>query len=433
MLQFLYIVNKFDMSPELIVAIRDRLQNGQTKEEIKAAVLAMGHTDVVFEAAYTLALHDMHGAAPVREESLPRASELVVSGWNFTKSHMDLLALLLVPGIISTVLQWAEKTYTQIGWLNAATLSLSLITTIAYLVCLLAVLYSVSLEGRTSLAAAFAWVGKNFFRFLWTCILAGLVIWGGFMFFIVPGFIVLVLICFQQYAFVLENTWGMDALLRSRELVHGRFWKVAYVLGKFGLLLIIPLFLGGMLIGVGDIAWHLSSRPYANLGGNIVIEVFSVFLNIISVHAMFELYRALQARTSAPSTASVKVRYWLLVVFGLVIGIIFIIVFSLKHTANSLYKDIPAMSDATTVQNEIQGLGLTAREYLLAHNQSYIGVCDVLRPTLTSTEGVTCNDSEKAWAISAKVGEEYWCADTENSVKKVQSELGGRTTCLDLP
>lgn len=421
------------MSPELIKAIRERLQNGQSKEEIKAAVVAMGHTDVVFEAAYTLALHDMHGIAPVREESLPRASELVVSGWNFARAHMDLVALLLVPGLVSTILQWAGKTYPQIVWVHKTAPAFAVITTSAYLFCVLAVLYCVSVEGKTSLNTAFTWVGKNFLSFLWTCIVAGLVIWGGFMFFIVPGFIVLIMICFQQYAFVLENKRGMDALLRSRELVHGRFWSVAYVLGKFGLLLIIPLFLGGVVIGVADVAWHLSSHPYASLGGDVVLEVFSVLLNIISMHAMFELYRALQIRASVPSTTSVRIRYWLLVVFGLAVAMIIVIAFSLKHAANSLYKNIPAISDTSTVENEVQSAGLVAREYMLAHNQSYAGVCDTLRPTLTSTDGVTCNDSEKAWALSARVGEEYWCADTETTQKKIQTELGSRTSCLDLP
>jgi hypothetical protein len=433
MIQFHYSVNKFDMSPELIIAIKERLQSGQSKEVVKAAVLAMGHTDVVFEAAYTLALHDMHGAAPVREESLPRASELVVEGWNFARARLDLVALLLVPGIISTVLQWAGKTYTQIVWLHTTALGLSIVTTVAYLLCVLAVLYSVSREGHTTLTEAFAWVGKNVFSFVWTCILAGLVVWGGFMFFIVPGFIVIVLICFQQYAFVLEDKHGMSALLRSRELVVGRFWKVAFLLGKFGLLLMIPFFLGGMLVGVADVAWQLSSHRFANLGGSLLLEVCSVFLNIMSIHAMLHLYRILQVRASMSTPASVKVRYWLLVLFGLAMAIIIGIVLSLKYSANALYKDIPTLSDAETTQHEVEGTGLVAREYFLAHNQSYAGVCDALRPTFTTTEGVTCNDTEHAWAISVKVGEGYYCADAETFLKKVQTELGEKTSCLTLP
>ena len=421
------------MSPELIVAIRERLQSGQTKEEIKTAVLALGHADVVFEAAYTLALHDMHGVSPVREESLPRASELVVGGWNFLRTHLNLVVLLLVPAFISAILQWTEQSYTSVHWLEKVSFGLNFVTAILYLFCIMAVLYSISTDGAASQKSTLSWVGKHVYGFLWLNILSALLVWGGFVFFIVPGFIVLVMICFGQYAFVLEERRGMDALLRSRELVHGRFWQISLVLGKFWLLLCVPLFLVGLVIVSSDIVWKFSDTSYATLAGNLLLEVFMVFANIISMHAMFNIYRVLQGRVSAPATASIKVRYWFLVGFGIVMAVIIVMFLFLKNSANSLYEDIPSVSDSTTIQNEIRTTSLPAREYMLAHSQSYEGVCEVLSPTLSTTEGVTCNDNEKEWAISAKIGDEAWCADTQTTLKKTQTDLGDSTKCLQLP
>ena len=59
MVLYVYIVNMLDMSPELIHAIKERINAGQSREEIESAVLAMGHTKEVFAAAFTLAEHDI--------------------------------------------------------------------------------------------------------------------------------------------------------------------------------------------------------------------------------------------------------------------------------------------------------------------------------------------------------------------------------------
>ncbi|MBI5731836.1 MAG: hypothetical protein HY982_00550 [Candidatus Magasanikbacteria bacterium] len=64
--------------------------------------------------------------------------------------------------------------------------------------------------------------------FLWINILASLLVFVGFLLFLVPGFIFIFWYFFAPYAFVLDNKRGYAALQKSKELVQGRFWAVVW-------------------------------------------------------------------------------------------------------------------------------------------------------------------------------------------------------------
>ena len=59
------------------------------------------------------------------------------------------------------------------------------------------------------------------FSLWWIAILASLWTIGGFLLFIIPGFIVAIRLIFGNYVLVLESRYGLDALRRSRDLVRG--------------------------------------------------------------------------------------------------------------------------------------------------------------------------------------------------------------------
>ncbi|HTY55522.1 MAG TPA: hypothetical protein VMB26_10000 [Candidatus Binataceae bacterium] len=63
--------------------------------------------------------------------------------------------------------------------------------------------------------------------FLWVAALQLLATVVGFVLLIVPGFLAFIWLYFAQYALVLDNQRGWAALLHSRELMRGRFFKVA--------------------------------------------------------------------------------------------------------------------------------------------------------------------------------------------------------------
>ncbi len=63
--------------------------------------------------------------------------------------------------------------------------------------------------------------------FFWVAALQLLATVVGFVLLIIPGFLAFIWLYFAQYALVFDNRRGWSALLHSRELIRGRFFKVA--------------------------------------------------------------------------------------------------------------------------------------------------------------------------------------------------------------
>jgi len=63
--------------------------------------------------------------------------------------------------------------------------------------------------------------------FFWVAALQLLATVVGFVLLVIPGFLAFIWLYFAQYALVFDNQRGWSALLHSRELMRGRFFKVA--------------------------------------------------------------------------------------------------------------------------------------------------------------------------------------------------------------
>ena len=77
----------------------------------------------------------------------------------------------------------------------------------------------------------------------WILFLSGLVNIGGFILLIIPGIIFSVWFSFSQYAFVVDDTRGVAALKRSKELVRGYWWPV---FGRTILIMIITFLISSI-------------------------------------------------------------------------------------------------------------------------------------------------------------------------------------------
>lgn len=64
--------------------------------------------------------------------------------------------------------------------------------------------------------------------FAWVTLLSGLAMAGGFIFFAIPGMIFSIWLAFASYVFLFEKEKGMNALLKSREYVRGRWWEILW-------------------------------------------------------------------------------------------------------------------------------------------------------------------------------------------------------------
>lgn len=66
--------------------------------------------------------------------------------------------------------------------------------------------------------------------FAWASVLQGLVTLGGFLLFIIPGFVFMVWFAYAQQAVVADGKRGLEALAASRDLSRGRFFTVTWYL-----------------------------------------------------------------------------------------------------------------------------------------------------------------------------------------------------------
>jgi hypothetical protein len=114
--------------------------------------------------------------------------------------------------------------------------------------------------------------------YAWTLILGFFIFWGGFVLFIVPGILLGVWFYFAQYVFVNEKEKGLNALLRSKDLVSGYTWQVFVrllvpMLIWMTILILVMLLLE--MIGIG--------RDYFTLEPEIIKQHFFIGDAIISI------------------------------------------------------------------------------------------------------------------------------------------------------
>ncbi len=424
------------MSPELIAAIKERIAAGQSREEIEIEVIAMGHSKEVFTAAYTLALHDNSVGAQV-EGTLPSVTKLFSDGWSAALTRLDLTLFLAIPLLISTGASFWFN-YDSTGP-DLPPLSLSFIFAAvgaAYLVVLMYALFSITRqkEEESTPQRALAWVIKHFLPLVLIYVLSGLAIVGGFIFFFIPGLVVLVMVTFAQFVYVAEGKRGMAALLGSRALVSGRFFTVAGKILGFALLSLLPAVFLGIVTGMATLA--LGEGKYVLLVSEFFMQVFSAFLTVVNLFAMFVLYQALATRSPEGEVSSfTKIRYWSLVALALsFITILILMSLLYKDTFTWIEKTESAIelpSSGTTIPAEFSGVQAAAEEFHTNNSSSYTGVCAILSPLAESAGAVVCNESEQAWAlmVTDDAGESF-CTDTTTPGKKISVEIGENTECF---
>ena len=118
---------------------------------------------------------------------------------------------------------------------------------------------------------------------LGTGLLAGLIIMGGLILLIVPGIIFSIWFSFVQYLVIEENISGTKALRRSRELVKGRFWQVAWYTAFIAIL--------GMGVGfVSDLA-SATKIQVISITVAILVSIVSFVINLATPIYAYLVYR----------------------------------------------------------------------------------------------------------------------------------------------
>jgi hypothetical protein len=415
---------RISMSEELIDAIRQRIAAGQTKEEIIQAVLAMGHTTEVTQAAYTLATHDV---ATGKESPLRfSARTLFKDGWQFVTQHPRLTLVSAVPLVVEVGLTAARNS--ELGTNSTYAIALTALSAVAaliYIGLVMVILLRVTKPDiPLSYTTAFTFIKTHILSLCVIYLFSGLIILGGLSLFLIPGLAVMISITFAQYVYIHEGKRGLPALLQSAVLVRGRF---SHLFQK-----IIAFFVLSFALMLGLVIVFSIIEPVLPVVNEALLQIVAATITVINLHAMNSMYVRLNASPlSLPGMLYPKLRYLFMMVAGVVVIIAISLAYAFYENIDSFFEELPAIETASGVQAEVTATALLADTYRADNNLSYTGVCESLKASVTKSSDVQCNDSGETWALTATDADGViWCADKSTPAKQIQVPLDTRTECF---
>lgn len=166
---------------------------------------------------------------------------------------------------------------------------------------------------------------KILFSYIWISILTTVIIVGGYGLLIVPGIIFSVWFSLPAYVLIFEEKKGMNALLRSKHLIFGRWWGVFWrllVLGVISFIIIfIPFLFLTLITGVDGLLIELLIEWISYLIG-ILITPFS----IIYLFLIYQNLKRIKPEISYQEPPrKTKIKYILIGILGIIIFIALII------------------------------------------------------------------------------------------------------------
>lgn len=149
----------------------------------------------------------------------------------------------------------------------------------------IALLFSVLDEAETLGAMdAYRESFPKLLSYFWVAILSGLITFGGFLLFVVPGIIFAVWFSFAFYVMRTEGVKGMNALMKSKEYVQGKWWDV---FANMALLWVLSIVFSGIL---NLLAYMTGIRGIEG----ILSLIFNVFFTPFAFVFMFTLFKQLK-------------------------------------------------------------------------------------------------------------------------------------------
>lgn len=145
-----------------------------------------------------------------------------------------------------------------------------------------------------------------------------LVVAGGFLLLIIPGIIFMVWLMFGSYAYVFEGKRGAQALLRSKQLVFGYWWRIFYYVFLWSAIIIIYEFIKNKIA---------AAFPFDFLSDLLNVFLFTPF----SIIFTYEVYKdLLRIKKDEPlPTQPTQSAGW---IYGMsILGVIAIILFAIIY------------------------------------------------------------------------------------------------------
>jgi hypothetical protein len=259
------------MTPELIVAIKERIAHGQAKETICAEMLAVGYTESQCEEAYQAASMD----TPISYQPVPTAlisyGDLIAGSFQLALAESRTFFKSLLIGVVAFVLlgtiiftSSAAFGYGQTGSFLATAVFVPLIIALMGMLMTFSLLRALIMRHESILYRDHVWyVAKHIIPLSMVTLYLTIVTQVGYLLFFIPGIAATVYLFFATPMVVSGRASGLMALAESVQLVHGRFLSilgrlvVTYLVFMLIWSMIFALGAGlfGLLYAYGDASW----------------------------------------------------------------------------------------------------------------------------------------------------------------------------------
>lgn len=456
------------MHQELLHAVKERLELGYSHDAIRDELRSAGHGEDTVETVLRQAQAELHptatevphAASDSPDDAAPEEASgpdpdsftseavgligygaLLSESWELFKQNIGLftkailLAVLLFAVVMGIILGIAFNELTNLDTLGQmggvgltqyfiGFLVMFIIGGVAFRILGFSVLRNlvVAEQQTESFRSSLKWTTVHIIPVLVLGLMTYLATQFGYALLVIPGIAMAIYLLFASYILAQEEGRYLSAMVRSTELVYGRWWAVfgrMLVAGIVAVLILIGLMIAAALVGGAAvmIAGEFLSAFIVPLGILFAIGYMLGYTNCVSV----TLFRSLQA-SEQPDTMSAKGKKNLRVfyIIAVVLGI-FAAVF--VQGSSFMLDDLTQAQQAGQNALVQQMLGNARSQAEIYYNrpenaQSYAGVCSEIEPAIVASAKYSdCLDAADSWALSATADSgDQFCADSESSV-----------------
>lgn len=451
------------MSPELLAAVRERIEIGHPKADIVSELKAAGYSDEMVEEIYVAASasETVAGAIPPYQGgSLVGYSALLAEGvalarhnWKlFVKAFLavaalGLCALIVIVGLVAagisaeTALQ--ESPGMIVGF-SIVAIILFLFLAIAFKIVSFSIIKNLTSPDKTeTFTTSLKWSAKNIISIILLSLFVYLATQTGYLLLVIPGIAFALYAYFSDYVFATQGLRGLDAVVRSTEIVYGRWWAV---LGRL-LMMTLVVFLVVIVSLIGVVLGLEATGVSLYAGGGLpaltllVALGYLMFLFVVMVFihcVVVVLFQSLQATVKTEvfsNERKTQIRFWfkLMVIFGPIAAILLQVPGMMSEL--DVAENTPlAESEYVSLASQANAAYFVSEEYYLNDGEfSYVGVCEQVPSVIADGVEVECNATAEEWAVRLTDTTGSWCTDSTEYDKQSYVALDGATSCLALP
>lgn len=356
---------------QLLDYIKQQLEQGASTEQIKNAIIARGWKESDMNEAFAALSQDSTSSslteppAPSPEGgSLPKATAMLGEAWSLYKPRMGtFLGITIMPGVVlaglfivlasgglvlGPVLFSPKLTALGVGLLILFAILFVVVVLISQMWGQTALLSAIKDSRETiGIKDAYRRSWSKILSYWWVSLLASFVTVGGFLLFLIPGIIFAVWFSLALFVFISEDVQGMNALLKSREYVKGRWWSIFWRFLFIGLLFLIVSMIPLLIFSVLKI-------PYLGEISRFAIGLFLTPLIMIYAFLVYGHLKKIKGELVFAPTKKQKAAFITVGILGFLIipAILFSMIFlgSGSHSAREKAHDAQRESDIRQIQ-----------------------------------------------------------------------------------